>query len=573
MTTDEEYLDNLLKSLTENEQQIKTMEETLNEMTRSTANGEAFSMPSEKFSDSQDTDDNAQEGLDTFDSDLFGNEQIVSADEVSNEESAEDDIFADFFAEALSGEEENAQEDSELQSSTDSTEAFEQEKGALDENEEWQSGLDDLLAKADEQVSDDDISVSEDNMDMADFIDNIDNVDADLEGIDGLLKKEDSGAANDDMLAMLEGADALAGNIENSSDGVKESETEDNASPETGEEGIEEEKEKPAKKKLFSRDKTKKKEKKEKSSKKQEEEENPDLGILDEKPSFLMKFLDFLTREENEGSESDEILDKINKENEKKQKKEDKKRKKAEKKKGKSDEVLDEEEEDAENNKKKKKKEKKKKEKKEKEPKEEPKEKPVKILSKRNLLVLIAACATLLGSIFALSTFLTEYSDRQNARQAFYEGDYEEAYRLFYNRNLNNSDNVIYNKVKIVLTIDRKLKSYENNLALDRELEAVDALMRGVGCYQNLQGIDEYDVRSEVDAIYQQICSILENKYGITPEEALEINAYDNDIYTQKLVSIVNGTEFVMPGEEVEEIEEDLPPQDILPEEEEIINF
>ena len=312
MTTDEEYLDNLLKSLTENEQQIKTMEETLNEMTRSTANGEAFSMPSEKFSDSQDTDDNAQEGLDTFDSDLFGNEQIVPADEVSNEESAEDDIFADFFAEALSGEEENAQEDSELQSSTDSTEAFEQEKGALDENEEWQSGLDDLLAKADEQVSDDDISVSEDNMDMADFIDNIDNVDADLEEIDGLLKKEDSGAANDDMLAMLEGADALAGNIENSSDGVKEIETEDNASPETGEEGIEEEKEKPAKKKLFSRDKTKKKEKKEKSSKKQEEEENPDLGILDEKPSFLMKFLDFLTREENEGSESDEILDKIN---------------------------------------------------------------------------------------------------------------------------------------------------------------------------------------------------------------------------------------------------------------------
>lgn len=572
MTTDEEYLDNLLKSLTENEQQIKTMEETLNEMTRSTANGEAFSMPSEKFSDSQDTDNKAQEGLDTFDSDLLGNEQIVSADEVSNEESAEDDIFADFFAEALSGEEENAQEDSELQSST---EASEQEKGSLDENEEWQSGLDDLLAKADEQVSDDDISVSEDNMDVADFIDNIDDVDADLEEIDGLLKKEDSDTANDDMLAMLEGADTdtLAGNIETSSDGVNESKTEDNSNPETGEEGLEEEKEKPAKKKFFSRDKTKKKEKKEKSSKKQEEEETPDLGILDEKPSFLMRFLDFLTREENEGSESDEILDKINKENEKKQKKEEKKRKKAEKKKGKSDEALNEEEEDAEDNKKKKKKEKKKKEKKEKKPEEAPKEKPVKILSKRNLLVLIAACATLLGSIFALSTFLTEYSDRQNARQAFYEGDYEEAYRLFYNRNLNNSDNVIYNKVKIVLTIDRKLKSYENNLALDRELEAVDALMRGVSCYQTLQGIDEYDVRGEVDAIYQQICSILENKYGITPEEALEINTYENDIYTQKLVSIVNGTEFVMPGEEVEEIEEDLPPQDVLPEEEEIISF
>lgn len=286
-----------------------------------------------------------------------------------------------------------------------------------------------------------------------------------------------------------------------------------------------------------------------------------------------MKFLDFLTREEDEGIESDEILDKINKENEKKQKKEEKKRKKAEKKKGKSDEALDEEEEGAEDSKKKKKKEKKKKEKKEKEPKEEPKEKPVKVLSKKNLLVLIAACATLLGSIFALSTFLTEYSDRQNARQAFYEGDYEEVYRLFYDRNLNSSDTVIYNKVKIVLTLDRKLKSYENNLALNRELEAVDALIQGVSCYQKLQGIDEYDVRNEVDAIYQQICNILENKYGISYEEALEINTYDNDTYTRRLDSLVNGTEFVMPGEEAEEVEEELPPQDILPEEEEIINF
>ena len=82
-------------------------------------------------------------------------------------------------------------------------------------------------------------------------------------------------------------------------------------------------------------------------------------------------------------------------------------------------------------------------------------------------------------------------------------------------------------------------------------------------------------MRNEVDAIYQQICNILENKYGITYEEALEINTYDNETYTRRLNSIVNGTEFVMPGEEVEaeEIEEELPPQDVLPEEEEIIIY
>ena len=568
MTTDEEYLDNLLKSLTENEQQIKTMEETLNEMIRSAANGEAFSMSSEKSDKVQDNDDNANEGLMAFDGDLFGEEQIFSEDEVSSEVSADDDIFADFFAEALSGEESTV-ENSEIQSDAEESDQVELN---IADAEDWQSGLDDLLVKAEEQASGDDITVGVDGLDVADFVGQIDNVDADLTEIDGLLKNDDNGALNDDMLALLEGAEALDDNAVNSPDEVKNNVSEESANSQEAEA----EKEKPAKKKLFSKEKPPKKEKKSKLSKKKQEGETPDLGILDEKPSFLMRFLDFLTREENEGIESEEILDKLNKENEKKQKKEEKKRKKAEKKKGKSDEALDEEEEGAEDNKKKKKKEKKKKEKKEKEPSEAPKEKPVKVLSKKNMLVLIAACATLLGSIFALSTFLTEYSDRQNARQAFYDGDYEEVYRLFYDRNLNSSDTVIYNKVKIVLTLERKLKSYENNLALNKELEAVDALIQGISCYQSLQGIDEYDVRNEVDAIYQQICNILENKYGITYEEAIEINTYDNETYTRIVDAIVNGTEFVMPGEEIEEAEEseeELLPQDVLPEEEEIISY
>lgn len=567
MTTDEEYLDNLLKSLTENEQQIKTMEETLNEMTRSSSGGESFSMSSEKSSEVQDTDSNADEGTAAFDSDLFSEDQVFSEDETSGEVSADDDIFADFFAEALSGEEENSADEPELQPDAE-TSGQEELAG---EGEDWQSGLDDLLAKAEEQASDDDISAGVDDMDVTDFIDHIENADADLAEISDVLKNDENSTADDDMLAMLEGAEALADSAAGGMpDEVQSSVSEESAEPQK----TDAENEKPVKKKFFSKEKTQKKEKKEKKLKKKEEGETPDLGILDEKPSFLMRFLDFLTREE-EGIESEEILDKLNKENEKKQKKEEKKKKKAEKKKGKSDEALDEEEEGAEDNKKKKKKEKKKKEKKEKEPKDTPKEKPVKVLSKKNLLVLIAACATLLGSLFALSTFLTEYSDRQNARQAFYDGDYEEVYKLFYNRNLNSSDTVIYNKVKIVLTIDRKLKSYENNLALNRELEAVDALIQGVSCYQSLKGIDEYDVRNEVDAIYQQICNILENKYGITYEEALEINTYDNETYTRRLNSIVNGTEFVMPGEEVEaeEIEEELPPQDVLPEEEEIIIY
>lgn len=559
MTTDEEYLDNLLKSLTENEQQIKTMEETLNEMTRSAANGESFTSSSKDIGDMQDIYDGNDEGDMVFDSDLSNDDQTILEEEVS-EEASSDDIFADFFAEALSGEEDNYFDSADSQ--TLGGEADAENSVPSDDSGDWQSGIDDLLAKADEKVNVDVSSADMNKMDVTDLIDHMENADDDLAEISGLLKNEDnSGNVDEDMLALLEGGkENSADNGSSDSSADMASENEDAV---RNEESTEENK--PAKKGFFSKEK---KEKKKKDSKKKEE--GLDLGVLDEKPSLLMKFLDFLTREEEDNSESDEILDKINKENEKKQKKEEKKRKKTEKKKGKVNADTDE---DAAADTKKKKKEKKKKEKKEKNPDEVVKEKPVKVLSRKNLLVLIAACATLLGSIFALSTFLTEYSDRQNARQAFYNGDYEEVYRLFYDKNLGSSDSVIYNKVKIVLTIERKLESYKNNLTLNRELEAVDALMQGVGCYQNLQGVDEYDVRSEVDAVYREICGILENNYGITIEKALEINAYDNDTYTRVLDSIINGTEFVMPGEEVEEVEEKLPPQDILPEEEDIISY
>lgn len=299
----------------------------------------------------------------------------------------------------------------------------------------------------------------------------------------------------------------------------------------------------------------------------------------EKKPGLFTRMMTYLTEEEEEpvSDENAAILKELDEEDKQKSKKGKKKREKKGKKdkkgkKGQEGDGLAEGEEGAEeeeNPKKKKKKEKK--EKKEKPPKEESNEKPVKALSRKNMLLIIAFCATLTTCLVTLSTFLPEYSDRKNARDAFYAGDYETAYTLLYNKRLDSNDTVIFNRVKIVLKFEKRLRSYENNIAMGRELEAVHALMQGVADYQNPEGADEYGARSEIDAIYQQICSILENEYGITPEEAIEINAYENIEYTKKLNSVVNGTDYTAPGEEIEE--EPAVPQDILPDEEEIITY
>ena len=546
MATDEKYLDDLLKSLTEGEQQSSG----------------------------------------SMDDAMYNTEKTTEIEESNTDFNS--DEFADLFAETFP--------------SSDIEMSGKEEEPSSDNAEDWQSSLDDLLAQADAQLKEESDSTGKENVNVTDLFNDQEIMDADLAEINGLLSKEDDNkSVEDDMLALLESVkddqmgdssiggeafDIFAENAADESSNVSETEEEHT-------------RENPKERKLFKKGKSDKQEKKSKAKDKKlrkQKKSNSNSDIEDsiqeavsdeenteqkesakdkEKTGFFSRMITYLTKEEDEftnaSDENAKILQELNEEDRKKSKKKEKKNKKGEKKKGKEEAAPEGEEEiDAEAvaEKKKKKKEKKKKDK---TPREEVKEKPVRVLSKRNLIVLIAASATLIAAICVLSTFLTEYADKQNARQAFYEGDYEEAYRLLYDKHLNSNDSVIYNRVKTVLTIERKLDSYENNLAMNRELEALDALMQGISCYQELDGVDEYGVRSEVDAIYQQMCSILQNNYGITPEEAFEINTYDNDTYTRKLNSVINGTEFVIPGEEV--VEEELPPQDILPEEEEIINY
>ncbi len=215
-------------------------------------------------------------------------------------------------------------------------------------------------------------------------------------------------------------------------------------------------------------------------------------------------------------------------------------------------------------------------------------EKPVKVLNKKGLISIIALCATIIAGVYIVSSLLPQYVSKQEARIAFNNGDYETTYELFYKKKLSKKETELYNKAKTVRRIERKLQSYKNNMAMDRELEAVDALFLGIKCYEGLREADTYDVRLEVDAVYQEICSILESSYGISQEEAISITKLDNVRYTKKLKALVG--ELAEPeeaqsstaeGDNPEEApsadEDSLPdedssaPEDILPEEEDMM--
>ena len=105
--------------------------------------------------------------------------------------------------------------------------------------------------------------------------------------------------------------------------------------------------------------------------------------------------------------------------------------------------------------------------------------------------------------------------------KAVQEKDYETVYLLFYDKKLSTDETLLFNQARTIRQMERRLESYENNIALGREMEAVDSLMRGVEEYQELWEADEYQVRNEVDTIYLQICAILESNYGLSQAQAV----------------------------------------------------
>lgn len=208
---------------------------------------------------------------------------------------------------------------------------------------------------------------------------------------------------------------------------------------------------------------------------------------------------------------------------------------------------------------------------------ETPDNEPGKRINPKFLFVLVAFCATVIAAVNLLSIFLTDYADKQNARIAFYSGQYEDVYLFLYNRTLNQEEQLLYNRADTVLQLQRRLDSYHANKKIGKEAEALDSLLLGVGIYRDLIGKETYGASDELDSIYRDILNCLGANYGVNEEMAIEINAYDREAYTQKVYALVNGTDYIMDSSESTESSESIEPefmepQDILPDEEDIIN-
>ena len=664
MASEEQYLDDLLKSMMDNKPD--SMEDAMQDMNKAENKPSDFSTEDlnsmldelehtepDRPADMAEDSEKPEEVVDVGEEEIIGApveepiekpeepvidvepDELIEEPEVSKAEPVSEAAFENTEKKMNQEIAEVSQDENADDSGWKPVESVETTGDAAESGpkEAWKSDLDDLLMSmkdqdgeqepepqeveeksAENHTEDENRQLGKDQSeeDVTGLLDQMAGTDEDLSDINEMLKKVDNNESLDtsdaDMLALLEGikeAPSEGTSAEEGPAGAEDSEEEPKAKKKKEKSAKKEKKEKKPRKKLFGKSKAESVETGEAEGEANQEngESADEVGFMtdegaevslddaldsirdkdaeagmEKKPGFFARLWHFLTEEaeeiedevskgaENATGENAEIIKELDNEDANKKKKKDKKKKG--KKAGKAVPEEGAEEEEGENAggapaKKKKKKEKQEKEKRPPEP---------KVLTRRATIVLVAFCVTLIAAITFLSSFLPEYADRTEARRAFYAGDYKTVYEQLNNKKLGSSDEIMYQCATEILSLQHKLDSYHNRMALGEDMEALDALFQGVDLYIELAGSDTSGSQNELTAIYQQICTILQDDYGVSPEEAVEINGYDNETYTRKLDSILHGTEFYLPGEEPVE-ETPSVPEDVLPDEEAFIDM
>ncbi|MDE7418555.1 MAG: hypothetical protein K2N44_19990 [Lachnospiraceae bacterium] len=395
------------------------------------------------------------------------------------------------------------------------------------------------LSLLDDSEEEKDASISMDD-NLEDVLNMLDD-DAELAEINDMLKKSDNNEPiQDDMMDLLhQMADDEAASV---NAGIQHVDDEDDGVPLP---------EIPVPVSAATQDDTKKKEKKEKKAaarkKKGDNVGSDDAGMERTKePGKLGKFFNLLTEEfVPEPTEEELAAEKEAKEAKKQEnltKKEEEKLAKQEAKKAKAEEKA------AANRVKQEAAAQKKKEKLAKKEAKKAKlaaEGPKKRIPPKKIAAAVAFGASVGGAVVLSTNVLSAQGFLQTARNAYYDGDYKTVYEATYGMDLDDreSDGLIKARSEVIFKVQRRYDSYQTNVKMGREVEALDALLRGLAAYDTVNAdAERYGVMAEVDAIKANILNTLESKYGLDEAEARGIiNNQDALSYTIALNDIIAG--------------------------------
>ncbi len=170
---------------------------------------------------------------------------------------------------------------------------------------------------------------------------------------------------------------------------------------------------------------------------------------------------------------------------------------------------------------------------------------PKKRIPPKKIAIAAVFGASVCGAVIVATNVLASQGYIQKARNAFDSQDYKTVYLSTYGMDLNGADEQMQKKSEVILKMQRRYDSYQTNLKMDREIEALNSLIMVYTTYDAINAdAEQYGAMQEVDAIKADIENILSTKYGLDEASARELLLYEDNLeYTMALNKIILGTE------------------------------
>lgn len=162
-----------------------------------------------------------------------------------------------------------------------------------------------------------------------------------------------------------------------------------------------------------------------------------------------------------------------------------------------------------------------------------------KLYTKKNIIRIVIIFTSFLCIIILSKVMYEKFIYQVQAEQAYYAGEYGEVYQILYGKNLSESEQVLYDRSRIILKVSIQLDSFESYQLAGKESMALDALIQSVEQYDNLLvEAEENHVTSELDELLQLIETQLLS-YGLSIEDARGLSLIEDDAIYQQTINFI----------------------------------
>ena len=171
--------------------------------------------------------------------------------------------------------------------------------------------------------------------------------------------------------------------------------------------------------------------------------------------------------------------------------------------------------------------------KKEKKPKEPPKPGDILKIKPLSMVMFVLFVAGIVVLVCVLNSSVNYDTAVSQAKTYYANGDYSKAYSKLNGMKLSGSDKTLYEQASTIMYVNRQYESYQNYMKLDMKTEALDALIKGIDRYETYKSdAAELGIDDKYTEQYNMIIKALQDTFKISEAEGISLANQSADDFT-----------------------------------------